>query len=61
MVGGSGDSSGTVPPGPVLWEEIVQATGDWIIRLEIETGVGDPNFAGDIEEGTTGEWSVVAP
>lgn len=61
MLGGSGDNTGTMLPGPVLWEGIVQVTGDWIIRLEIETGVGGPIFAGGFEDGTSGAWSAVAP
>ncbi len=51
--------------GPTLFQwfyaEDLGVPGDWIIRLEIDTGADPPIFADDFESGDTGAWSAVSP
>lgn len=49
------------PPGAWYYANQLGVTGDWIIRMEIETNVGGLIFADDFESGTTGGWSSTNP
>jgi hypothetical protein len=51
------------PPGIYQWfyAEDLGVTGDWIIRLEIETGADDLIFADGFESGDTTQWSSASP
>jgi hypothetical protein len=48
-------------PGGWFYASQLGVTGDWIIRLEIETDAETPIFADDFETGNTTAWSVTAP
>ena len=48
-------------PGGWLYANQLLMLGDWIIRMEIETGAQPPIFVDGFESGDTTEWSAVSP
>lgn len=51
------------PPGFWSWfyADQLGVVGDWIIRMEIETGAETPIFADGFESGDTLEWTLTVP
>ena len=49
------------PPGAWFYADQLGVTGDWIIRMEIETDAETPIFADGFESGDTTAWSSVTP
>ena len=48
-------------PGVWVYANVLGVTGDWIIRMEIETDAETPIFADGFETGDTTEWSDTTP
>jgi hypothetical protein len=49
------------PPGVWVYADAVGVMGDWIIRMEIETGAETPIFADGFESGDTTRWTLTEP
>jgi len=49
------------PPGAWFYANQLGVTGDWIIRMEIETGAETPIFTDGFESGNTTEWTFTQP
>jgi hypothetical protein len=49
------------PPGAWFFANQLGVMGDWIIRMEIETGAESPIFVDGFESGDTTEWSATSP
>jgi hypothetical protein len=51
------------PPGVWQWvyADTLGVFGDWIVRLEIDTGADDLIFADGFESGDTTRWSATSP
>jgi hypothetical protein len=48
-------------PGIWFYADQLGVPGDWIIRMEIDTGVDLPIFADGFESAGTGSWSATSP
>lgn len=49
------------PPGAWFYSNQLGVMGDWIVRMEIETGAEPPIFVDGFESGDTDAWSAVSP
>ena len=49
------------PPGAWFYANQLGVMGDWIVRMEIETGVETPIFTDGFESNDTSAWSVMVP